>query len=105
MFAEEKIVTVAAGDRSCLAALRSADLEVKIGHKQLRNRHNRKEAGENNQLRLDDKMCSRGEDLETPNLALINFKSFFKDMYDGGVANPMQAPKKNILEGENGNVW
>lgn len=105
MFAEEKIVTVAAGDRSCLAALRSADLEVKRDSTKMRNRNNRKEAGESNLLRLDEKMCSRGEDLETPNLALINFKSFFKDMYDGGVANPIQPPKKNILEGDNANVW
>lgn len=71
----------------------------------MRNRINRAEASESNLLRLDEKMCSRGEELETPNLALINFKSFFRDMYDGGVANPMQAPKKKILEEETGKMW
>ena len=66
---------------------------------------NRQEGGETNTLRLDEKMCSRGEELETPNLALINFKGFFKDMYDAGVANPMQPPKKGILEADSGSMW
>ena len=29
-------------------------------------------------------MCFRGEELETPNLVLINFKNFFRDVYDAG---------------------
>ena len=105
MFAEEKIVTIAAGDRACLASLRSADLEVCLRWLQMRNWINRKEAGQENLLRLDEKMCNRGDELEAPNLALINFKSFFKDMYDGGVSNPMQTKKQKILEKENASLW
>lgn len=50
-------------------------------------------------------MCSRGEESETPNLALIGFKSFFRDMYDSGEAQAMKASQKNILHQEAAGMW
>lgn len=71
----------------------------------MRNFENRKEDKEENKLRIDHTMCSRGEENETPNLVLIGFKSFFRDMYDSGEAAAMKVSKKDILQKEVPGMW
>ena len=71
----------------------------------MRNHERRNDGSEQNKLRIDHQMCSRGEESETPNLALIGFKSFFRDMYDSGEAQAMKASQKNILHQEAAGMW
>ena len=68
--------------------------------KKRRNYNNRKEAAEMNSLALSQEASFSGEELETPHLVLMGFKSFYKEMYDTG--DPLASQKTQSQKAASG---
>lgn len=76
----------------------------RTGLSQHRNRSARQLQGDENSLALEHSLTFRGENLETPNLVLFNFKNFFTEMYYSSETEE-KMKKKEVLKDDIREMW